>query len=173
MKTKIAFLSIILLVLSANVFAQKQSASAQVAAFYKFHRARSGVFRTSEVAAHKRWFTAELNRLFQNELKREKEFLKQNPTDKPHFGDGFPFLPYEECSSGGKNVKNVLKVGSETIRKSVAVVEVKFSQPKACGGAPIETYKVELLNVKGVWLINDWIFADGKRLSEDLKRTEY
>jgi hypothetical protein len=173
MKTKIFFLSIILLLLSANVFAQKQAAAAQVEAFYKFHRAGSGVFNARGVNSHKRWFTAELNRLFQNELKREKEFLKQNPTDKPHFGDGFPFLPYEECSSGGKLVKNVLKIGPETIRKGVAVVEVKIFQPKQCGGELTDTYKVELVKIKSVWLINDWIYSDGKRLSEDLKRSEY
>jgi hypothetical protein len=173
MKTKIFFLSVVLLLLSANAFAQKQTAAAQVEAFYKFHRARSGIFNAGEVGAHKRWLTAELNRLFQNELKREKEFLKQNPTDKPHFGDGFPFLPYEECSKDGKGFKNVLKVGSETIRKSIAIVEVKIFQPKACGGELTDTYKVELVKNKGVWLINDWIYGDGKRLSEDLKRAEY
>ncbi|HVE58672.1 MAG TPA: hypothetical protein VNB22_17700 [Pyrinomonadaceae bacterium] len=173
MKTRIIFLSFILLVLSANVFAQKQSAAAQVESFYKFHRARPDIFKASEVNLYKKWFTAELIRLFANELKREKEYLKQNPTDKPHFGDGFPFLPFEECSSGGKLVKNVLKTGAETIRKSVAIVEVQIYQPKQCGGELIETYKIELIQSKGVWLINDWIYADGKRLTADLKRAEY
>jgi len=173
MKTKIIFLSVILMFLSANVFAQKQTATAIVESFYKFHRARSRAFKASEVNLHKKWFTAELNRLFANELKREKEYLKQNPTDKPHFGDGFPFLPFEECSSGGKLVKNVLKIGTETIRKSIAIVEVKIYQPKQCGGELSETYKVELKNIKGVWLIDDWIYSDGERLTEDLKRAEY
>jgi hypothetical protein len=173
MKTKIVFLSVILLVLSANVFAQKQSAPAQVESFYKFHRARSGAFNASEVNAHKKWFTAQLNRLFQNELKREKEYLKKNPTDKPFFGDGFQLLPYEECSSGGKLVKNILKIGTATIRKSIAVVEVKIYQPKQCGGELTDTYKIELNQTKGVWLINDWIYSDGKRLTEDLKRAQY
>lgn len=167
------FLAIILLALSANGFAQKQTATATVESFYKFHRARSGAFKASEVNAHKKWFTAELNGLFQNELKREKEYLKKNPTDKPFYGDGFPFLPLEECSNGGKLVKNILKTGTETIRKSVAIVEVKIYQPKQCGGDLSETYKVELIQNKGVWLISDWIYADGKRLTEDLRRTEY
>ncbi len=174
MKTKIVLLSIVLLLLSANVLAQKQTASEFVESFYEFHRARSGVFEAAEVNAHKRWFTAELNRLFQIELRREKEFLKQNPTDKPHFGDGFPFLPFEECTSDGKAVKNEMKIGGETNENSLmAIVEVSFYQPKACGGELIETYKVELGWSKSGWKINDWIFGDGERLSEDLKRTEY
>lgn len=173
MKSKIIFLSIILVLFSANVFAQKQNASAVVGAFYKFHLARSGIFKSSEVNLYKKWFSVDLNKLFQNELKREKEYLKQNPTDKPHFGDGFPFQPYEECEKSGKSYKNIYKIGTETIRKSIAVVEVKFYNPKVCGGELIETYKVELTNSKGVWLINDWIYSDGKRLTEDLKREEY
>lgn len=173
MKTKLVFLSVILLLFSAGVFAQKQKASEFVESFYKFHRARSGVFNATEVGAHKRWFSTELNALFQNELRREKEFLKQNPTDKPHFGDGFPFVPYEECSSNGKIVKNVIKTALLKDYKGTSTVEVKFYQPKACGGELIETYKVELMMNKKGWLIDDWIFGDGKRLSEELKRAEY
>ena len=173
MKNKIIFLPVVLLVFSASVFAQEQSSSEYVESFYKFHRARERTFNAGEVNLHKKWFTAELNRLFQNELKREKEYLKKNPGNKPFFGDGFSLMPLEECTSGGKLSKNVLKVGSETIRKSVAIVEVKFSEPKPCGGALIETYKVELVKSDGVWLINDWIYGDGERLSGDLKRTKY
>lgn len=162
-----------LLLCSTNIFAQKQTASAFVEAFYKFHRARSGIFNAAEVGAHKKWFSSELNELFQNELKREKEFLKQNPTDKPHFGDGFPFTPYEECSSNGKGVKNVIKTALLKEFKGDSTVEVKFYQPKVCGGELIETYKVELRMNKNGWLIYDWIYPDGKRLTDDLKRTEY
>ena len=173
MKTKIIFLSIILLLLSANIFAQKQSAAAAVGAFYKFYRARSGIFNAREVNLYKKWFSADLNKLFQNELTREKEYLKQNPTDKPFFGDGFPFQPLDECVKSGKSYKNIYQIGTETVRKSIAIVEVKFYNPKPCGGELVETYKIELVNSKGGWLINDWIYADGKRLTEDLKRAEY
>ena len=74
--------------LSANIFAQKQSASAALEPFYKFYRARSGIFNAKEV---------DLYKLFQNELKCKKEYLKQNPTDKLFYGDGFPFQPLDEC----------------------------------------------------------------------------
>ena len=88
-KTNFCFSNtIILLLLSVNVFAQKQSASAVVGAFYKFHWIRSGIFNAKEV---------DLYKLFQNELKCKKEYLKQNPTDKLFYGDGFPFQPLDEC----------------------------------------------------------------------------
>ena len=173
MRTKIFFLSIILILPLANVFAQERSEVAFVESFYKFHRARMRVFNAREVELHKKWFSPELNKLFQNELKREKEFLQKNPTDKPHFGDGFPFAPYEACSSNGKNVKNVTKIAPQKNYKGTATVEVKFYQPKVCGGELIETYIVELMWNANGWLIYDWIYADGERLTDDLKRTEY
>lgn len=175
MKTKIFFLSIILIGLSANAFAQKQSATAFVESFYKFHRARTRAFTAREVGLHRKWFTAELNRLFQNELKREREYLKKNPTDKPHFGDGFPFTPYEECYKNGKEIKNVLKLGAPESIGNKTLIEAKFYYPKACsgGGELTREHKIELVKSRGVWLISDLIFSDGSRLTEDLKRAEY
>ncbi len=180
MKTKILFLSIILLFLSTNIFAQKLSASEFVESFYEFHRARSGIFSAEEVDLHKKWFTAELYELFQYELKREKEFLERTPTDKPylaekpHFGDGFPFAPMEECYVEGKEIKNNLKIGKTTIKGDKTIVEVKFYYPKVCGGSFIHAYQIELAKNNGDWLINDLIYLDSnERLTDDLKRAEY
>ena len=173
MKIKIILLSAILLLLSTAVFAQEQDASAAVQSFYKFHLSGAGAFNTNEVKARKKWFTDDLNKLFQTELQREKEYLKANPTDKPHFGDGFPFQPYEECENAGKLIKNTYQVGTATVKGERATLEVKFYQPKECGGDLIDTYKVVLVKNKGKWLINDWLFSDAKTLTEDLKRTSY
>jgi len=173
MKTKIIFLSIILLALSTGVYAQKQDASAVVQSFYKLHLSGSGAFNANEGKARKKFFAVDLNKLFQTELQREKEFLKANPTDKPHFGDGFPFQSLNECDSAGKLVKNTYTVGAATVKGERATVEVKFYQPKECGGDLIDTYKVELVKSKGKWLIDDWLYSDAKTLTEDLKRANY
>lgn len=173
MKTKIIFLSIILLLLSTGVFAQKQDAATAVQSFYKFHLSHSGIFKASEVKAYRKWFSDDLNKLFQTELQREKAYLKKNPTDKPHFGDGFPFEPLNECDSAGKLIKNTYTVGAAMMKDERATVEVKFYQPKECGGALIDTYKVELVKSKETWLIDDWLYSDAKTLTDDLKRTEY
>lgn len=173
MKTNIIFLSMILIVLSTSVFAQKQDAATAAQSFYKFHLARPNIFKASEVKAYRKWFSDDLNKLFQTELQREKEYLKKNPTDKPHFGDGFPFQPLDECDSAGKLIKNTYTVGEATMKNERATVEVKFYQPKECGGALIDTYKVELIKSKNTWLIDDWLYSDAKTLTEDLKRTEY
>ncbi len=164
---------IILVLLSTSIFAQKQDASAMVQSFYKFHLSRSGIFNTGEVKARKKWFTYDLNKLFQTELQREKEHLKVNPTDKPHFGDGFPFQPFEECERAGKLIKNTYQVGAATVKGEQATVEVKFYKPKECGSDLIDTYKVELVKTKEKWLIDDWLYSDAKTLTEDLKRTNY
>ncbi len=173
MKTKIIFLSIILLTLTTSVYAQKQDASVVVQSFYKIHLSGSGAFNANAVKERKKFFTDNLNKLFQTELQREKEYLKANPTDKPHFGDGFPFQPLEECESAGKAIKNIYQVGAATVKGERATVEVKFSQPKECGGELIDIYKVELVKSKGKWLIDDWLYSDAKTLTEDLKRTNY
>lgn len=173
MKIKIIFLSIVLVLLSANAFAQQRDAAATVQSFYKFHLSRSGIFDASEVKARQKWFSGDLNKLFQTELRREKEYLKANPTDKPHFGDGFPFQPYEECSKNGKSYKNIYNVGAAKVEGNKATVEVKFSMPEQCGGDLIDTYNVELLKSKTSWLINDLTYSDGTTLTKDLRRTDY
>ncbi|MDQ3062770.1 MAG: hypothetical protein M3R14_07910 [Acidobacteriota bacterium] len=173
MKIRIIFLSIILVLLSMNISAQKQDASAVVQSFYKFHLSGSGIFNAGEIKARKKWFSDNLNKLFQTELQREKEYLKANPTDKPHFGDGFPFQSLDECESAGKLIKNSYMVNAATIHGDKATVEVKFYSPKECGGKLIDTYKVELVKSKGKWLIDDWLYSDAKTLTEDLKRTNY
>ena len=179
MKTKILLLSIILILFSTAVFAQKQTPSEFVQSFYKFHRARSGVIDAKEVEAHKKWFTTELIRLFQYELEREAEFSKENPTDKPHYGDGFPFSPMKECYKKGKEIKNTLKIGKTSVRRNKTFVKVSFYYPKVCEGGLIHSYKLELVKNKGGWLINDLIFLDDEsgvedeRLTDDLKREKY
>lgn len=164
MKIKIIFLSIILAALSTGIYGQKQDASATVQSFYKYHLARLIIFkavdrksyRKVEIESYRRRFSDDLNKLFQTELQREQEFLKKNPTDKPHFGDGFPFAPLDECDNAGQLIKNTYQVGVATVKDERAIVEVKFYQPKECGGNLIDTYKVELLKSKENWLINDW-----------------
>ncbi len=173
MKTKVIIVSIFITFFSANIFAKKQSAAGFVESFYKFQRARSGDFTTAEMNAYKRWFTDDLNKLFENELKREKEHLKQNPIDKPFFGDGLPFEPLDECYKMGTFYKHLYKLGAPTKVGNKTTIEISFSNPKVCGGDFLDTYKVELVKNKGVWQINDVIYSDGKRLSDDLKRTEY
>lgn len=171
MKTKIFFLSIILLILSGNIFAQKQSASAFVESFYEFHRARLGGFNAEELNAHKKWFTVELYKLFQNELKREAEYLKENPTDKPYFGDGLPFVPLEECYVEGKEIKNILKIGKNSGKENKMLAEVKFFQPKVCEGYFIHAYKIELVKNESSWLINDLIYLNDETMSEEGRLT--
>ncbi len=159
--------------LSGGVFAQKQNATETVKSFYKFHLLRSGVFSLPEVKLRKRWLTAELYKYFLLEIKREDEFTRKNPSDKPHFGDGFPFQPFEECVIDEKLFRNLYQVNEIFSEPNKAMVEIKFSQPKECGKAVIATYKVELLKTRNIWLINDWIYPPGNRLSEELKRKNY
>ena len=105
--------------------------------------------------------------------------MKKNPTNKPHFGDGFPFAPMEECYVEGKEIKNILKIGKTTFKENKTIVEVKFYYPKVCDGSFIHAYQVELVKNNGDWLISDLIYLNDEtmneeeRLTEDLKREKY
>ncbi len=156
-----------------SVSAQKSGAAETVKSFYVFHNLRSGLFSLHEVNLRRKWFTAELYKLFVNELKREDEFTKKNPTEKPHYGDGFPLQPFSECVDGEKVIINTFEVKEISSDPSKATVEVKFYSPEKCERKLIDTYKVELVKVKNSWLINDWIYSDNKRLTDDLKRKDY
>jgi hypothetical protein len=177
-KLKITLICGFIAVLFTSTFAQteadaKSTAKSTVEKFYKFYATRTGVVSTHELNLIKPRFTPELTKLFQNEIKREAEFTKKNTTDKPHFGDGFPFNPYEECVVDDKVILNKIEIGEVKIEANNAMVEVKFIEPKECGGNPIETYKIELLKSKKSWLINDWIYADETKLTDDLNRRDY
>ncbi len=167
-------LLVLILIFSVDgfVFAQTDAKST-VEKFYKFYRTRNGVVSTHELNYLKPWFTRDLTDLFQTEIKREAEYIKKNHDDKPHFGDGFPFNPFEECVVDDKVILNSVEIGEVKIDANNALVEVKFIEPKECGGRPIETYKIELLKSKKRWLINDWIYADETKLTDDLNRKDY
>lgn len=163
----------LILTFSSGIFAQKQGAVEAVKSFYVYHNSRSGLFSLHEVRLRRKWFTAELYNLFLNEIKREDEFVRKNPTDKPHFGDGFPLQPFSECVDDEKVINNTFEVKEILADTAKATVEIKFSAPEKCGGKLIDTYKVELVKTKNAWLINDWIYADNTKLTDDLKRKNY
>jgi hypothetical protein len=165
---------IMLLFASTFVFAQQNNdARSTVEKFYKFYRTRNSVVSTHELNLIKPWFTVGLTKLFQNEIKREADYLKKHTDDKPHFGDGFPFTPYDECVIDNKIILNKLEFSERKLDINKAIVEVTFMSPKDCGGEFIDAYNVELLKSKNRWLINDWIYSDQKTLTEDLKREDY
>jgi hypothetical protein len=161
-----------LFLLNISLFAQT-NAKATVEKFYQFHNSRNGVLSLHELKLHKRFFTNDLYKLFLNELKREDEFIRKNHTDKPHFGDGLPFKPFEECVVDEKLYPNTYEVNENSVNANVAKVEVKFYQPKQCDGTLIDTYIIELTKSRNTWLINDWIFPDDTKLTDDLQRKDY
>ena len=150
---------IIVLFLSANVFAQKQDATAMVKAFYLFHLSHENVFNEKAVSLRRRFFTPKLQQLFDAELKRQRIYLKNHPTDKPYF-DGLSFEPIEFCP-------NDYKVGTTQVNGTKATVKVNFVYSKssctANDGTAI-TYKILLLKIGGKWLIDNVIYNDGDTL---------
>jgi hypothetical protein len=173
MKKQLLFLSLAIAALTGGIFAQTNTPAAAVTSFYKFDRSHSQIFNRRAIDARKKWFSDSLYKLFLNELKREKEYLKQNPTDKPHFGDGLPFQPLDEtCEANGKTYRYSYKIVPGIVNKRSATVSVRFSYPKQCSIDPM-TYKFKLIKSGSAWLINDVEYPDDATLIEDLKRPVY
>ncbi len=155
-------------------FGQNGTPSAAVGAFYKFDRSHSQTFNRRNIDARKQWFSAGLYALLLNELKRERAYLKQNPTDKPHFGDGLPFQPLSEmCEANGKKYGNRYSFGAVTAKGRSANVDVTFSHPKVCK-FDNTIFGINLVKEKGRWVIDDVLYvADHSTLMQDLKRPNY
>ena len=158
---------------AAGVFAQTNTPAAAVTSFYKFSRSQSQDFNSRGIESRKRWFSTPLYKLFLNELQREKEFLKKNPTDMPFFGNGVPFQPIDEtCEAGKRSYRYTYSVGKGEVNGDSATVPVSFTYPAQCK-IPPTIYKVVLVKAKTGWLIDDMIYPNGPTLVADLKRTEY
>jgi len=174
MKPQIAIGLMLLMTASLTAFSQNSGPVAAATAFYKFDRSHSQVFNRENIDARKQWLSAGLYKLLINELVREKEYLKKNPTDKPHFGDGLPFQPLdEECTAGGKKYRNTLSFGPINVNGKARNFDAYFSYPKAC---KIEKTTFEIVTIKqnGKWVIDDVLYpASTSTLVEDLSRKEY
>jgi hypothetical protein len=162
MRTKIFFLSIILTLFSADVFAQKQSAAAFVREFYRFHLSHDSIFNDREVARRRRFFTPRLRGMFDAELRREKAYLRKYPDNKPFFGDGLPFTPIEFC-------RKDYRVGRAQTGKRATLVNVHLVYSRSSCDVDDRTkllYKIVLVKIGGKWLIDDLIYDDGKTLTD-------
>jgi len=173
MKKLLLLAAIFVLSLSSNAISQTSAPETDLAAFIKFSRSMKQDFNKQGVEARKRWFSAPLYKLFLNELKRQDEFLKKNPSDMPYFGDGVPFQPIDEtCEAGKRSFRYSYTVGKSAVADESATVPVTFAYPAACKIPPI-VYKFKIVKSKTGWLVDDVDYGHGKTLVADLNRAEY
>jgi len=173
-KSKMPIALIAFAILSITVAGQTASPTAVVNAFYKYDHANSQIFNRRNIEARKQWFSPELYKLFQYELKRENNYLKKNPTDKHYFGDGLPFQPYDEtCNTGRKHLHKSLIVKPAFQKGDRAAVTATFAFPKPCKDPDNTTYTIGLIKNQGAWVIDDVNYGEDRTLKQDLKRKEY
>lgn len=167
------FTLFLLIFAPAAVSAQIRSPRSTVEAFYKFDRSHSQTFNRRNIDARNRWFTASLYRAFLRELRLENAYLKDHPDDKPFFGDGLPFSPYEEtCDFAGKWFPSKYRVGSTLMRGNAADVRITVYWPSQCKLSPA-TYRVRLIRERSVWKLDDIIYSDGRTLVQDMRAHHY
>jgi hypothetical protein len=163
----------LIFVCSTITLAQGATSESALTTFIKFSRSQPQTFNSKGVEIRKRYFTDSLYKLFLNELKRQNEYLKKNPTDMPFFGDGVPFQPIDEtCEAGKRSFHYTYTVGESSTTGESATVPINFVYPKGCNIPPI-VYKFKMVKAKNGWLIDDVDYGDGKALLTDLKRAEY
>ena len=172
---KILLSTFILAFASVTAFTQTAAPDATVRAFYAYSNARSSTFNRRHIELRKKWYTPALYAALVKQLEKDEAYLKENPTDKPYFGDGLTFRPLDEpCEVGDRSYKRVQSVARSQTVRSRAEVEVKFAYPASCthGYQPI-IYKVNLQKVGGKWLIDDWTYEDGRTLVGEMKSQKY
>ena len=173
-KSKMPIVLMAFAILSVTAAGQSASPASAVNVFYKYDRSHSQIFNRRNIDARKQWFSPELYSLFQYELKREAEYLKKNPTDKPYFGDGLPFQPYDEtCTTSGKTLHKSLVVKPAFQKGNRAAVTATFAFPKPCKDPDTTTYTIGLIKIKGAWVLDDVNYGEDTSLKERLKRKEY
>ena len=168
------FAPLVLAIFATSAFAQTNTPLATVDAFYRFDRTHSQAFNRANIDARKQWLSNELYSLFRKELKREEAYLKKNPTDKPYFGDGLPFQPYDEtCKAGRKTLHKALATRHDQENGKSARILATFAFPKPCKNRDATTYTLALVKAKTGWLIDDVLYEDNRSLKGDLNRKEY
>lgn len=173
-KSKMLFVPIVFALFAFSSLAQTNTPVAAANSFYKYDRSHSQTFNRRNIEARKTWFSTELYRLFQYELKREAAYLKNNPTDKPYFGDGLPFQPIDEtCKAGRQNLHKSLVVKPAFQKGNRAAVTATFAFPKPCKEPDATTYTIGMIKTKAGWVIDDVNFGEDRTLKEDLKRKDY
>jgi hypothetical protein len=172
MRIKISLaVSLFVLVAMVSTFGQGGSPKAAIEAFYKFDQSHSQTFNRQNIVARKQWFTPELYRLLLNELKRDAEYLKKNPGDKPYFGDGLPFQPLQEKCEAGKG--RVVRIKQDFLKDDRAVELAGFVYPKPCKDPDPVVYTIGMFKVGGKWVIDDINYGEDTTLKQRLKRKEY
>jgi hypothetical protein len=174
MKPQIALGLMLMMTASLTAFSQNSGPKSTVVNFYKFDLSHAQTFSRRNIDARRQWFSVELYKLLLNELAREKEYLKKNPTNKPHFGDGLPFQPLQEnCEANGKSYGRSISYGQVTVKGGIGNVDVYFKYPRACDPDDI-LFAVNMEKEKGRWVISDIRYiSDNTSLVEDLNRKEY
>ena len=149
----------------------QSSPRATVDAFYRFDRSHSQIFNRRNIDARKRWFSAELYKLFLYELRREADFVKKHPDEKPFFGDGLPFQPVQEMCEQGRDRTVVIK--QDFVRGTRAAATATFAYPKPCRDADPLVYTIGLTKTRTGWVIDDINFGEDTSLKQRLQRKEY
>jgi hypothetical protein len=172
-KSKMLIAPVVFAVFALNSFAQMNTPLAAVNSFYRYDRTHSQNFSRANIEARKAWFSADLYDLFRKEFKREDEYLKKNPGDKPYF-DELPFQPIDEpCKTRGKTLHKALSVKHRTENGKTATVLASFAFAKPCKNPDTTIYTIALVKGKTGWLIDDVLYEDNRSLKVDLNRKEY
>lgn len=167
-------LAAIFVVLAAAAFGQANRPIDAVKSFYAYDRTHSQYFSRTAIDARRKWFSDDLYKLFLFELKRQREFERKHPNEKPYFGEGLPFKPYDElCTVGKQKLHKQLSFRADAEDTNVATVLVTFAFPAPCTDPDSTVYTFQMVKSATGWVIDNVIYDKDSNLVTDLKRKDY
>ncbi len=164
----------LMLIFSFATLGQQNTPGNATRSFYNYDRAHGQTFNRRNIEARKGWFSASLYKLFLKEIKREAAWTKKHPDEKPFFGDGLPFQPYDEtCKIGNKDAHRTFSVHQEFQRRTRGAATVTFAFPKGCTDGEKIVYTIGLVRENGKWVIDDLNYGEDTTLKQRMERSDY
>ena len=139
-------------------------AARAVRAFYTYHLAHKKDFNVRNIQLRKRFLTGELYDLLIKQLKKQAVEAKAHPDEAPEY-EGDPLTDSQEYPDSFRVGKS--EVSGDTAKVSVTLLW----SARTSRGKDKRDIVVEVTKVGAGWLIKDIINNEGKRLTDDLKKS--
>ena len=139
-------------------------AARAVRAFYTYHLAHKKDFNVRNIQLRKRFLSAELYDLLMKQLKKQAAEAKAHPDEAPEY-EGDPLTDSQEYPDSFRVGKS--EVSGDTAKVSVTLLW----SARTSRGKDKRDIVVEVTKVGAGWLIKDIINNEGKRLTDDLKKS--
>ncbi len=149
--------------LSAQAQPQNEVAARNaVSSFYRSHIKQQKLFTARSVRLWRSSITPELYQALLYELKRQANYLRANPGNKPFFEGGDPFIEFSDGYPTAFSIGRIIILGGKAYTK----LSLAFTNST---GKWKDYDSLALQRINGRWLVSD----RGSNLLKTLRRRKY